>query len=193
MHDFDRSESNVLKENLIERSLNLNDWLTEIKENQPASSTSLSAAPERKSSFSLRRIARRLKKPIIRSGAIEILEVQQGNFETALFLGAHVDLPHVGVQIHGLTVQFRGWVLGRKASPVSIQFIFNQSKIAEVSINEFRPDVSTAYCLLNSTDYWGYNATLNLELLPDEGDLKLYAVLADGSSGFLSVIKTFKY
>lgn len=193
MQDFDRSESNALRENLIASSLNLNDWLAEIQDDQPNHPVGLSAAPERRSNFSLHRIARRFTRSIVKSNAIEILEVQQGNFETMLFLGAHVDLPHVTAQIHGLTVHFRGWVLSRHSLPSSIQFVFNQSTIAEVLINEIRPDVSAVYCILNSTDSWGYNTTLSLKSLPDDGELKLYAVLADGSRGFLSTIKFFKY
>jgi hypothetical protein len=92
--------------------------------------------------------------------------------------GAHLDAPRVDDQSRDGAVEVVGWVLGRQAPAVRVEFVSGDVVVGSTAANVRRPDLKDAFPDASERDGGGFRAQLNLLGDAEEG-LDIVAVLRD--------------
>ena len=202
MEQFPKSEDNndKLAEKIISSSLNMNDWIDQIQSGQryPTSrNIIIGTSQSRKTAHpwlaSLIKFIRKLLGKIRQRQLIEILQVDQFGYATGdFFWGGWCDSPQTDSTYQGKTIRVQGWVIGKPSRAIAIQLIVHQTIIQEIPINMSRPDVIDEFKFLPPGDF-GFETTLNLNHLPNEGNLRLNVLLENQQSEILALIKFYRY
>lgn len=104
----------------------------------------------------------------------------------------YIDYPRKDRLVYGSTLFVAGWVIGKKASAISIQLFTQAGVIAEFPIAVKRPDVLEAYKFIATTDLVGFQGLLSLDNLPNDDVVSIRALLSDCSPALLGHLRVSK-
>jgi hypothetical protein len=193
------SEPDKLTEEIISRSLDLNDWLEHIQVEQRkpaiAAVSGNTRQPRRPNAWIgfLIRFARQALGWFRRAKLIEILQVEQfGYAASQVFWGGWCDSPKSNSTYQGNTLLIQGWVIGKPASAVSLRIVVNRTCLREIPIHLVRPDVVEVFKFLPAGAF-GFATVLELRELPSRGQLRLDAVFANRQVETLALIEFYRY
>lgn len=118
---------------------------------------------------------------------VVIYEVKHHPQDTELWWNLESPKPEMQFDINSIVIA--GWILPAISPAVSIELISNNDRILQrFPVNIERQDIADTYSL-SSANSSGFSATLKLAHLGYEPDIKLRAILQDGSYIPLSLIR----
>lgn len=189
--------SKQLDEEIIERALDINCWLTQAELTRNSATLVGGSATKDKSSATLplSKLFRKVETKLLGKATFEIKDITYFCLEDSEhFWGGWLDFPRKGDVFEGYGLYLSGWVIGKKKPGVTMQLLFDENLIGEIAINVPRPDVRNAYTFLQQgSDLFGYAGSVNLEVLPNEGKLRLVCVFTDNSSVPMGLVEYCKY
>lgn len=94
--------------------------------------------------------------------------------------GGYLDAPTVNALLPAHAVSVVGWVLGRDQRATAVEFKTGGEVIWRAPVGVDRPDIAEEFPDL-SVKNPGFETTLNVDRMPEDGRVELSAILADGS------------
>jgi uncharacterized coiled-coil protein SlyX len=117
---------------------------------------------------------------------VTISDIYHYQQDSELWWNLESPRPEMHFDIHSLVIA--GWILPAISPAVSIELMSNNRIIQRVPVHRERQDIADAYSLPGA-ERSGFSATLKLACVVSEQDVKLRAVLQDGSYIPLSLIR----
>lgn len=113
---------------------------------------------------------------------LEILNVvKTAESESDLLLAYAIDKPKKGTKKDVATIDVLGWIVGKKSPVVAVDVINGDRVLRKISIDVPRTDVGARFSTIPEAKNSGFEGTVELMGLPEEGDLFLEAVFDDES------------
>ncbi|MFM6204524.1 glycosyltransferase family 92 protein, partial [Planktothrix sp.] len=127
--------------------------------------------------------------PSTRRKVVTIVDIIQLPIDSELVWGHHLDIPSIGTLEGVSRFLISGWVVGKKASATQINVWCEETLIAQTKVDKSRPDVNSVFPDVSSAQSSGYATLVKVQDLPEETELWIEAILADGTSIHLATIK----
>jgi SAM-dependent methyltransferase len=120
--------------------------------------------------------------------AVEVLEVSQAPLDARL-LGAYVDEPAAGAGVTTYSLAVGGWAVGRESAVTAVEVLDRGELLARVPTELARADVAAALGDANGAARSGFRALVGVLGTPEQAELDVQAVLADGGRAPIGVIR----
>ena len=118
---------------------------------------------------------------------IEVIKVEQST-DLNLLAGGHIDGPRRG-SVTGSVFRMAGWVVGRATQAVAVQICCGDTVLRAARVEIDRPDVAAVYPGSAGAGRSGFRVQLDGTLLPPMSDLRVVALLEDGSSAAVGCVQ----
>ena len=114
--------------------------------------------------------------------SIEILEVKKLSAKSESLVGFNIAGLKKGTKIDGYSISIKGWVLGKRASAVAVEFLVGGKVLQKVPIGKPRPAIAKRFPKVPEAKNCGFTASVAVVGLPSISKLRIRAILSDGSN-----------
>ena len=119
---------------------------------------------------------------------VEVVDVLQTPLESERLLAGHLDAPMAGDVAEVPELEVDGWVIARHARVAAVEVALGDAVLRRIPVAVVRGDVGRDYPGVPEACHSGYRGAVPLGRAPDEFELDVQAVLADGARVPLATI-----
>jgi hypothetical protein len=120
---------------------------------------------------------------------VDVTNVARCKLDGQALRGFHLDAPARGLPGDAYTLSFSGWVLGKKAPVVALEWAFPGAKQCRVPVNLPRPDIAKLFPHVEGAGTSGFRNFLSLLGVPLNFEATVCAVLQDDTRVELAQVR----